>query len=62
MGKLSYWVLEKRYNELRQKRDVLIDEIYALRRTQKANIKYIQKLEGELIEYKLLLNELLKKE
>lgn len=61
MGKLSYWVLEKRYNELRKKRDVLLDEIYSLRKSLKTNIKYIEKLEKELLEYKLLLSEKIKK-
>ena len=60
MRKYSREILEKRYEEIREKRDDLLNEVYNLRKAQKVNVKYIQKLEKELFEYKLLLHEELK--
>lgn len=60
MRKYSREILERRYEEIREKRDDLLDEVYNLRKAQKVNVKYIQKLEKELFEYKLLLHEELK--
>lgn len=60
MAKVSYEVLRKKYDDSKKRNDVLIREIYSLKRSLKANIQYIKKLEKENIEYKLLLDKELK--
>ena len=60
MNRFSRNVLEKRYKEVREKRDILTDEVYNLRKAQRVNVEYIRKLERELIEYRTLLNEEIK--
>ena len=60
MTKVSYEVLRKKYDDLKKRNDILVREIYSLKHSLQANIKYIEKIEKENIEYKLLLDEELK--
>lgn len=60
MRRLSREVLERRYDATKKEIGNLEKEIKILNKTQKVNIKYIQKLEKELFEYRLLLHEELK--
>lgn len=60
MGKVSYEVLRKKYDDLKKRNDILIREIYSLKHSLQANIQYIKKIEKENMEYKLLLDKELK--
>lgn len=61
MYKVSYKKLNDKYEDMKKQRDDLIKEKESLRKSLKVNIKYIKKIERELLEYKILLNEQMKR-
>ncbi len=62
MYKVSYKKLNDKYEDMKKQRDDLIKEKESLRKSLKVNIKYIKKIERELLEYKILLNEQMKRD